>query len=382
MGFGVSFKIAPGVRIRASSRGLRTSIGPRAARIHVGAGRTTLSTGVGRFTAYTSGGRRRSHRGRSRTGANRARTVSLAALQNAARAAERAEQVASIGRIEQALVTLHHQEFPSANRPIVPGPSPVNVGAIRKARMKEARRGIGWFARSVRRAARQRAEALADEQVRMEQARRAADHAAAQQAADAAWHDLCAHRPDAVIAAMEAAFEDNQSPATCVDADVEGDVRHASVVVLFGSPDMVPDVAPAVTPGGRPTVRKRSKTDRNALYAAALGSTVLATVKEGLAVAPSVDEVRLMVVRRDPQATGPESYLSAIYVARFPRRLVETLPWPRLDPLDVLLRAPDAQIVRKGVAREIAALDLVTEPGLAEVLEQVRSGLLEGLVIS
>jgi hypothetical protein len=43
MGFGLSFKVAPGVRIRASSRGIRTSVGPRAARVHIGAGRTTLS---------------------------------------------------------------------------------------------------------------------------------------------------------------------------------------------------------------------------------------------------------------------------------------------------------------------------------------------------
>jgi hypothetical protein len=43
-----------GLRMRASSRGIRTSIGPRAARVHVGGGRTGFSTGVaGQF--YTSG---------------------------------------------------------------------------------------------------------------------------------------------------------------------------------------------------------------------------------------------------------------------------------------------------------------------------------------
>ena len=42
---GFSVKIAPGVRVRASSRGIRTSIGPRAARLHVGGGRTGFSTG-------------------------------------------------------------------------------------------------------------------------------------------------------------------------------------------------------------------------------------------------------------------------------------------------------------------------------------------------
>ena len=50
----LSFKIAPGVRVSASSRGLRTHLGPRVARVHVGGGRTGVSTGGGPFTAYES----------------------------------------------------------------------------------------------------------------------------------------------------------------------------------------------------------------------------------------------------------------------------------------------------------------------------------------
>lgn len=60
---GFSLRVAPGIRIRASSRGLRTSIGPRAARLHFGAGRAGMSTGIGPVGYYTSIGgspRRRS----------------------------------------------------------------------------------------------------------------------------------------------------------------------------------------------------------------------------------------------------------------------------------------------------------------------------------
>ena len=49
-------------------------------------------------------------------------------------------------------------------------------------------------------------------------------------------------------------------------------IQQQWVVVMFGPPQMIPDQRPDLTPGGRPTLRKRSKTDRNALYAAALGS--------------------------------------------------------------------------------------------------------------
>jgi hypothetical protein len=48
---GMSLRIAPGVRIRASGSGIRTSVGPRAARVHVGGGRAAVSSGFGPFTA-------------------------------------------------------------------------------------------------------------------------------------------------------------------------------------------------------------------------------------------------------------------------------------------------------------------------------------------
>lgn len=61
---GFNFKIAPGVKIRASSRGLSASVGPRAARVHFGAGGTGVSTGVGPVSLCQSvGGGRGRRRG-------------------------------------------------------------------------------------------------------------------------------------------------------------------------------------------------------------------------------------------------------------------------------------------------------------------------------
>ncbi len=51
---GFRLKVAPGVRLRVSKRGVRTSLGPRAARVHVGGGRTGFSTGVGPVGFYGS----------------------------------------------------------------------------------------------------------------------------------------------------------------------------------------------------------------------------------------------------------------------------------------------------------------------------------------
>jgi hypothetical protein len=44
----------PGVRVRVSSRRVRTSVGPRAARVHVGGSRTTISSGVRPVTVWST----------------------------------------------------------------------------------------------------------------------------------------------------------------------------------------------------------------------------------------------------------------------------------------------------------------------------------------
>lgn len=113
-------KIAPGVRVRASSRGVRTSIGPRAARVHVGTGRTRVSTGVGPLTASTGvgmglgGGRRRS----GSTG-----MTSGESTRALARAAKRDEAAASNAAVET-ILEIHRVKFDEASRPMAP---PVEV---------------------------------------------------------------------------------------------------------------------------------------------------------------------------------------------------------------------------------------------------------------
>jgi hypothetical protein len=57
---GLYVKIAPGVKVRVTRRGARTSVGPRAARVHFGAGGTGFSTGAGPVSLYKPAhGRRR-----------------------------------------------------------------------------------------------------------------------------------------------------------------------------------------------------------------------------------------------------------------------------------------------------------------------------------
>lgn len=369
MGFGVSVRVAPGVRLRASSRGVRASVGPRAARVHVGSGRAGFSTGVGPVTYYTSVGESQT----KRSGAPHQRSrPTLAQLDSQAGTADKAEQIQQVLLAEHALRTQHVVGFPKIERPFAPDAQPIDVDSIESDFRRQAMANIGWFARErrelARREARQAAVAIANEQFT-----KALDEAERLQSAyDAYWDALCAHELETVVGAVDDAFADNAWDSTCVDAgtDENSGHRYVGCVVAFGPAEMVPDRTVATTPTGRPSLRKRSKTDINNVYVAALGSTVLATVKEALAVSPATDEVWMLVVRAEasPRVAVRTTGYSAIYFGVFERSEMDTLNWQAIDPEEQLLRASGAELVRKGVARTVVPLGEDTQSRMAEVL--------------
>lgn len=445
-------KIAPGVRVRASSRGFSAGIGPRAARVHVGTRGVGVSTGIGPFSAYSHlGGGSRGSSGGSRAGgggyASRGPSrTTLAALERAARRAEKDQEIAQIEAIERALVAVHRAPFPSPARRQLPpvqdpdlgairarfskacgvdtlvaelgdgddppkarDPEPVDLDALREEARRQETEGISVLKRRERRQARERADAIAAERAEAERLRRAADcaqeqealdamwsrlrerraeaerlvreearrlrveaeqqRAEEQQAIDARWNALVTNDPTMVITALEEAFADNGAPATPIDC--EG--ATATVTMLYGHPDVIPERVPATTPTGKRTLRRRTKSDRNSLYLRSLASNVLATAKEGLAVCPGLEAISVLVVRRDPSA-GHER-LAAIYAGTFTRDLLHDAPWSSLDPTDWVMRPVDRCLEFKGQAQEVTPLDLGDEPELQSVLEHLASAL-------
>jgi HEAT repeat protein len=441
VGFGI--KIAPGVRIRASSRGFSAGIGPRAARVHVGTRGVGVSSGVGPVSGYAhlGGGRRSARSGRSYGGGGGygPSRSTLAALERASRQAEKQAEIDSVRTIERQLVMVHTETFavarpiqltpPSApdrapirdrlkrelgvtkleaqldggfGPPRADPPAPVDVEAIRASERQERFDGISFFKRAERRVARQEADQRAEVLAGEEESRRAAatatrqreldaqweelrrqravveerteaeaarqhsealaEHRAAQEGRDQEWQLLAGNDPTTVLTALEQAFADNGAPATPIDC--EG--ATATVTMLYGHPDLIPERTPAVTPGGKPTLRKRSKTDRNELYLTSMASNVLATVKEGFAVCPGLEEIAILVVRREPQPGGEA--LAAIYAGTFSCDYVAGLSWGSLDPAVELESPEDHYFELKGQAATVAPLDLRDEPELQGVL--------------
>ena len=185
MGGFLSFKIAPGVRISASSRGLRGHVGSRMARIDVGGGRTGVSTSAGPLTAYQSVGvaPRRPGGSRSTNGLTPAQAEKLRQVEEA-----RAE----FTRIE----SLHRAEFSGPVRQTAPTATLPRFAKLLATAEKQSAAGIAWTDRPARKAARATARITAerwssDLLVLAERERRAQ-----QDVIDARWAALTTNDPD------------------------------------------------------------------------------------------------------------------------------------------------------------------------------------------
>lgn len=341
VGYGVSVKLAPSVRLRATHRGIRATVG----------------------TGPTAGSRGRGPIAQARP--------TLAELSDQARTADKAEAVQQVLHAERLLTTQHVVDFPASQQPVVAPPEPVDVDRIEKVFRRQAMADLGWFARRRRWAARIEAKRAASVVANELYAQAVEEAERLQSEYHAYWNALSAHDRDTVVAAVDSAFADNAPESTCVDSGIDPDSGpYVSCVVTFGHPDLVPDRTVAMTPKGRPALKERSKTDLNNMYVAAMASTVLATVREALAVAPAANEVRMVVVRDERAGTSqPRNRgLSAIYAGTFRRHQMESISWRTIDTEAELLCATGAEFVRTEVARSVVALGANAQRRMAPVL--------------
>jgi hypothetical protein len=354
---GFSMKLAPGVRIRASSRGVSAGVGPRAARVHVGTRGVGVSTGIGPFGAYQHlGGRSRSY------------SSQRTAYERDLRQQARLEEVQGVANLMIAFTATHgdaHQhQFSLAERPIAPERESPDLNALEREERDRQLAGISVFKRKQRLDARASAERSAQQRAAEQRSLADAERADEQQQLDAAWQALLARDPEAVLATLEAAFADNDAPAAAIDCDGDG----VSLVVRILPVDaIVPERVPTTTPTGRPTARRLNKTERNQLYSMAVLAHSLVTVKEALAVAPTIQRATVIAFTDGPRGLRP------VYVGEFNRAGLDACNWG-LDSVEIALQFP-VLMNMTGRTNELGCLPLADEPSLLDVAEKVAAGL-------
>lgn len=350
MGYGVGFRVAPGLRLRATKRGPRVSIGPRIARLHLGGGQPAASAGRGPFTVWTtlSGGGHTvpEHDRRGRASARKADAW--------------LSQRAHLDRLLQA----HTQPVTRAARPVLAPTAPVTSSQVRRELRREAVAGIPWWHLGRRRRARSSAAAQVDGEVTRRRRHAAQDHAARQAAADRWWQALLDADEETVLARLEIAYTDHAMPATPVAVTD----RTAHLVVPVDTPErLIGKREPAHTDLGNLSLAVMSKTRRHELYIQAIGSAILAVAAETFAVAPGIERVTVAVVEPAHPA-GP----AVIALATLDRELV--LPdghdRPNIHDLAVAADRGDAILVlqRVGMAKAPGPLE-DTDPDVRMVLD-------------
>jgi hypothetical protein len=198
---------------------------------------------------------------------------------------------ASLAEIAQ-LMSVERERFESAVPVVLQPPAPVDLVALRRQLWSRRKREVPVWRSSARR--RLADDVTREASIEASVATRAASdvHGASQARADAWWRALQAGEPDTVTAALNAAFSDNAAPVTVVQCD---GVSAALLLHLPGAA-VVPEVGPHVTPGGRLSAKKWTKTEFQELYARLLAAHLLATAREAWAVAPSLDALRVIGV--------------------------------------------------------------------------------------
>jgi len=340
---------------------MSASFGPRIGRAHVSSRGVGVSSGLGPFSVYsgTGGGSRRRPRSQ------------YTDYERAYARAEREEAIEDALARDQALAALlvaHKVEFPLAQRPVAAPPTITDAAAISASLRREKFAEIPWYRRSERGGDAAEASKEAEAKAEDETERKQAEAAAEQATLDEEWRLLLENDAATVLQSVEAAFADNMTPA----APVNCEDNELSVVIRVASLErLIPTHSYELTPTGRPTIRKRTKTNRNHLYLGLIASQALVTVKEALAVALCIQSVAFLVIRDDED----EGYLTPLYCGRVTRAWADQVDWANAIAVEALASIEDSRWQWRGRTDEVTPLDLSDEPEIAALVEDIAAGM-------
>jgi hypothetical protein len=346
----------PGVRVRVSRRGVRTSVGPRIARVHVGAGRTGFSSGLGPVTYSTSSGRTSS--GRRGGGYSGYATAYGMTPTQAAKLGEAQRIQETLDRLTKA----HQQKFPTAAKRLAVRPTVPDQKELDKRFKTAALKPLGTFAFGARRAAKKTAlEQAASYKVALEaEADRLRNEA--QDLLDSDWVKLLSNDPELVIDVVTDAFGDNEAKAVVVG--VEGSTM--TVVMLAPDIAVVPQRDWSRTAAGNLSVKNMLVRDRQAYYFDAVMSNAVATAVEGFACAPGIAHIQLVVVQ-EPGTRGG-SGVECIGAGLFDRAKL-TSTGVAGTPFSVAQAACGFWSNNIDAKLRMRPIDLGAEPEIAELLK-------------
>jgi len=283
-------------------------------------------------------------------------------------ASSRAEAAEQLVDVYKRIASLHREEFPIAARPVASELPPIHVQEIETRHRTENLKGISIFARARRREALVRADAAAQLEMHARELDRAQTRSATQLQLDSDWARLIANDPDAVMAALAAAFEDNDAAAAPLGV-TDGE---ATLVVIVPTLAGMPQKKPDVTPTGRPTIKAVPKKEAASWHATAVAGCVLVTVKEAFAVAPGVQSVRIVAATSPQRDAYGNAKPEVLLAAKFERVRLDGVQWTLVESTRILNDiTTELQLKQVGAAKTLTPLTLEDEPELQALLDAI-----------
>lgn len=337
-------------------------------RVHVGGGRAGVSSGVGPFTLYQGVSGHRS-KGSTRNSASATANTyrrQLAAAERSTRAEEQHAAALAAQRTLQELTSAHVATFAPVARPIASDPFDVNRTAVAQGFEQTCLAGIGPLDWGGRRAAKAQAALLTDEY--LAQARNHAEGVRRQRQdyLDREWARLSAGDPQSILDVVAEALADNGAFATPVSTTSSS----ISIVLIAPPEDEMPAVKPHQNANGNWGTKKLTAAERNELYLDMLCSHVLATAKETFAVAPSLSELAVAVVRDEAPMGAP--LWKVLLVAESDRGRIEQIDRASgLAPSKLLNALADIEIRFRANSSRILPLNPRQSGSAAAVLDRL-----------
>lgn len=276
--------------------------------------------------------------------------------------AKQQRQIDDVRAAERRLLEAHLARFPVAQRPLIPAPAAADEEQIQRQQTERLLTEVSRFNRAGRAAARAEAVRNADAQVARLRMARLDSLERAQAYADDSWELLTSHDPEAVRGVLASAYEANSFATRVLEVWRDAAVQGVTVVVFFKAIDAMPPMTVVEATDG--TAQLQEQRARHAWYLRAMGSTVLATVRQTLAACPSVDAVSVLVVRDDKD----DPTAVALFAGQLDRGgATRPCPWDA-DPARALLDGAGGLLRLAGADHEVRPLDPRELPGLSDLL--------------
>jgi hypothetical protein len=264
---------------------------------------------------------------------------------------EKAHEVLALAQFLDDLARVHEQEFPDFENP---ARWTEETSQLFKAFVeKELTRGIPFLSRSRRAAA--KAAAASDAESRMREMTAAAK-------------ELERNLPEAVLASLQVAFEDNKTRA--VPIECVGDCAKVALVVRDVD-GLLGNRRPDVTKSGNPSLATWPKRDRNDYYLRVILSDVVATAKEGFANAPGIQSMSIVVIRQTDTGVGSQRRMDAVMHLQIDRAAVTNVDWSTTAPMDALGSA-QIEINRRKSTGALESLARAHHPDVAKALDALQ----------